>query len=42
MLPVLGVEVATAVPAERVLVTVGADPGRGADVARLVKRSTRD
>ena len=38
MLPLLGAEAASAKPADRVLVVVGAEPGRGADAARLVQR----
>jgi serine protease AprX len=38
MLSLLGAEVASAKPADRVLVVVGAEPGRSADAARLVRR----
>lgn len=37
MLSLLGAEGASAKPAERVLVVVGAEPGRSADAARLVR-----
>jgi hypothetical protein len=38
MLTLLGAEAATAAPDKRVLVVVGAEPGRSADAARLVER----